>query len=116
MVEGESVKIKEGMVFNVTATGKSYINLVDDALLGVLRVTTSTSSRRDHVSARKRIPYSAGDANNEYSRNIQIADLNALNAALAVIKWKKLRGFYLDADAAGRKAEGLRRKKQFCRS
>jgi hypothetical protein len=74
------------------------INLVDDALLGVLRVTTSTSSKRDHVSARKRIPYSDGDANNEYSRNIQIADLNALNAALAVIKWKKLRGFYLDLE------------------
>jgi hypothetical protein len=33
---------------------------------------------------------------NEYSQNIQIADINALNAALAVIKWKKLRGFYTD--------------------
>ncbi len=32
----------------------------------------------------------------EYSRNIQIADLNALNAALAVIKWKKFCGFYRD--------------------
>jgi hypothetical protein len=74
------------------------INLVDDALLGVLRVTTSTPEQRDHVSARKRIPYSDGDANNEYSRNIQIADLNALNAALAVIKWKKLCGFYLDLE------------------
>jgi hypothetical protein len=25
-----------------------------------------------------------------------VADLNALNAALAVVKWKKLCGFYLD--------------------
>ncbi|MGB7493085.1 MAG: hypothetical protein WBW05_01660, partial [Candidatus Acidiferrum sp.] len=32
----------------------------------------------------------------DYNRNIQIADLNALNAALAVIKWKKLFGFYRD--------------------
>ena len=31
-----------------------------------------------------------------YSTNIQIAELNALNAALAVIKWKKYIGFYLD--------------------
>ena len=31
-----------------------------------------------------------------YSSNIQIAELNALNAALAVIKWKKHLGFYLD--------------------
>lgn len=35
---------------------------------------------------------------NEYDVNIQIADLNALNAALAVIKWKKLMGFYQDLD------------------
>jgi hypothetical protein len=34
----------------------------------------------------------------EYSTNIQIAELNALNAALAVIKWKKLAGFYQDLD------------------
>ncbi len=36
--------------------------------------------------------------NNDYSQNIQIADLNALHAALAVIKWKKLVGFYLDLE------------------
>ena len=33
-----------------------------------------------------------------YSHNIQIAELNALNAALAVIKWKKLAGFYVDLE------------------
>ena len=32
----------------------------------------------------------------EYSRNTQIAELNSLNATLAVIKWKKIMGFYLD--------------------
>lgn len=31
-----------------------------------------------------------------YSSNIQIAELNALNAALAVINWKKSLNFYLD--------------------
>lgn len=36
--------------------------------------------------------------NDDYDYNIQIADLNALNAALTVIKWKKLWGFYLDLD------------------
>ena len=30
------------------------------------------------------------------SLGLSLADLNALNAALAVIKWKKLFGFYLD--------------------
>jgi hypothetical protein len=31
-----------------------------------------------------------------YDRNIQTADLNPLAAALAVIAWKKLMGFYSD--------------------
>jgi hypothetical protein len=31
-----------------------------------------------------------------YDQNIQVADLNALNATMAVIKWKKLSGFYGD--------------------
>ena len=65
---------------------------------GVLRATTSTPAQRDHVAAKQRIAFSDGDGNNEYDKNIQIADLNALNAALAVIKWKKLFGFYLDLD------------------
>ena len=34
----------------------------------------------------------------EYERNVQIVELNALNAALAVIRWKKFRGFYLDLE------------------
>lgn len=32
----------------------------------------------------------------DYKSNIQIAELNALNASLAVIKWKKYMGYYLD--------------------
>jgi hypothetical protein len=67
-----------------------------DSLGGKLRVTTSLPGRRE--SARQNIPLSGGDANDEYDKNIQIADLNALNACLAVIKWKKLRGFYLDEE------------------
>lgn len=74
------------------------VTLVDDSLLGVLRVTSSTPTKRAHVRERNRIPLSDGDGNNEYDRNIQIADLNALNAALAVIKWKKLCGFYHDLE------------------
>ena len=33
-----------------------------------------------------------------YASNIQVADLNAFNALMAVIKWKKLRGFYRDLE------------------
>lgn len=75
------------------------VQLVGEALLGVLRITTSTAKKRDHVKCKNRIPFSDGDGSSDYSRNIQIADLNALNAALAVIKWKKLFGFYQDLES-----------------
>lgn len=71
---------------------------VDGSLLGVLRTTTSTAKLRDHVRNKSRIPFSNGDEKNEYSTNIQIADLNALNAALAVVRWKKLFSFYVDLE------------------
>ncbi len=38
----------------------------------------------------------ADDAEDIYKTNIQIGELNALNASLAVIKFKQLRGFYGD--------------------
>ncbi len=66
------------------------------SLGGILRVTTSVEGRRD--TARKNIPTQKEDAPNEYDKNIQIAELNALNAAFAVVKWKKLFGFYLDQE------------------
>ena len=71
------------------------LNIQDGALDGLVRVTTCTPSFHDHLT--KRIPFGDGEEN-EYSRNIQIADMNALNAALAVIKWKKLCGFYADLE------------------
>lgn len=41
-----------------------------------------------------------GDApDDEYRRSIQIAELNALNAAFAIIRFKQLRGYYLDSGA-----------------
>jgi len=74
------------------------IEITDNALYGILRITTSTVENRDHVKEKNRIPFSGGNGDNEYSRNIQIADLNALNATLAVVKWKKLCGFYGDLE------------------
>ena len=38
----------------------------------------------------------ADETQNEYEWNIQTADMNMLNAALAVIKWKKMFGYYVD--------------------
>jgi len=70
------------------------LDLTDDALGGIVRVTASTAQKRDHFRSRVSFEDTPGD--DDYNRNIQIADLNALNAALAVIKWKKIFGFYRD--------------------
>ena len=72
------------------------LNDNDQSLCGILRITTSTDDKRDHVRENGRISFGDNEGEEEYSKNIQIADLNALNAALAVIKWKKLYGFYQD--------------------
>jgi tRNA A37 threonylcarbamoyladenosine dehydratase len=77
--------------------GMDVLSLEDtQALIAVLRVTTSTPTKRDHV--RRRMSLSDGEDGGEYDRNIQIVELNALNAALAVIKWKNLMGFYQDLE------------------
>ncbi len=70
------------------------LELVDGSLGGILRVTASTSSYR----SQGRISFEGGGERDVYSSNIQVADLNALNACLAVVKWKKLRGFYRDLE------------------
>lgn len=65
-------------------------------LWAICRVTSCTAGKSDHVAAR--IPMAESPIDDAYTQNIQIADLNALNAALAVIKWKKLCGFYEDVE------------------
>ena len=71
------------------------VNIVDDKLIGTLRVTNANSDKNDHLSIRTPLE---DDAVNEYATNIQIADLNSFNACLAVIKWKKTCGFYQDLE------------------
>ena len=94
-----TAKSKKLIVEKLEAFGVPFIDVgmgvrvSDDVLAGTVRVTTSTPDKRDHF--RNRVSFEEL-GNNEYNRNIQVADLNALNAALAVIKWKKLFGFYLD--------------------
>lgn len=71
------------------------INIVDDKLMGAVRVTSATSEKNDHLSTR--IPSEDTD-HNDYATNIQIAELNSLNASFAVLKWKKMSGFYADLE------------------
>ncbi|MBJ7330651.1 MAG: ThiF family adenylyltransferase [Solirubrobacteraceae bacterium] len=93
------------IVESLEAAGVPFVDVgmgiysAHDVLGGQVRVTTSTPEQREHIWESDRIPFaSADDPANAYRDNIQIADLNMLNAALAVIKWKKLCGFYVDLE------------------
>ncbi len=65
-------------------------------LSGMIRTTTSTPENR---LLKRKLSFGGDEAEDDYTRNIQIAELNALNAVLAVIKWKKLVGFYGDLES-----------------
>lgn len=85
---------KYGISFIDAGMGIS-IHQESNSLEGLVRTTTSIKNNREHVMHRVSFE---NQENDDYDQNIQIADLNALNAVLAVIKWKKLFGFYLDLD------------------
>jgi hypothetical protein len=68
----------------------------NEALHGIVRATTSTEAHRDLAREKGGIALAGEGGNNEYDKNIQIADLNMMNAAMAVIRWKKLLAFYAD--------------------
>jgi len=69
------------------------LQIYKNLLIGTLRVTTSTNNKSDHLEERFG---TVKDQDNIYATNIQVSELNCLNAVLAVIKWKKLVGFYQD--------------------
>jgi len=91
---------KKFIVHKLEELGVTFIDVgmglyaKQERLGGILRVVTSTPDNRE--TARARMSFASGDENNEYDKNIQIADLNALNAVLAVMRWKKMREFYFD--------------------
>ena len=85
-------KLEEfGIPFIDTGMG---LYVTNETIGGILRVTVSDKDSR--AIARARLSFAEEDGDNEYDKNIQIADLNALNAILAVIRWKKMRSFYFD--------------------
>jgi hypothetical protein len=94
---------KRLVVEKLEAIGAAFVDvgmgleLDEGSLGGILRVTASTPAKRDHVR-QGRISFAGGGKDDLYSSNIQVADLNALNAVLAVVKWKKIRSFYRDLE------------------
>jgi hypothetical protein len=94
---------KRCIVETLTANGIPFIDtgvgLSKNAggVNGQLRVTTSTPGRSDHVENHGLISYFIGE-DAEYDTNLQVDELNALAANLAIIRYKKLLGFYADVE------------------
>lgn len=62
---------------------------------GMARVTYFAPERATEMMGQG-LAELADSPDDEYRNNIQIGELNALNASLAVIKFKQLRGFYVE--------------------
>lgn len=70
------------------------INTDSTSLIGTCRVTLATPEKSDHCA--KHMPMMDDEGEDLYRKNIQVADMNCLNAALAVLKWKQHCNFYQD--------------------
>lgn len=67
---------------------------VANSLRGTVRATSGSPGRYEHVERRISVRDITGD---EYDLNMQTADLNMLNAVMAVLRWKKFCGYYIDS-------------------
>jgi hypothetical protein len=61
-------------------------------LIGSCRATLVTPHMNEHVNTC--VPLADGDDDALYRQNIQVADMNAMNAQMAVMLWKQYCGFY----------------------
>jgi hypothetical protein len=75
-------------------TGLS-VRAVSGAITGLVRATASSRLVGD-IRSRQRLSFRAPNRDDAYRQSIQVAELNALNAIMAVMRWKKLFGFYAD--------------------
>lgn len=72
------------------------LTLVGDSIRGTIRKTLITPK---NISSLNKIAIDSAADNDVYAQNIQISELNALNAALGIIAWKKMNEVYLYDDA-----------------
>ncbi|WP_145960243.1 DUF6791 domain-containing protein [Rhizobium leguminosarum] len=98
--DGES---RAKIVDLLTALAKPFIDVgmglsrVENSLNGRIRSTLVDDETRGTVLANNILPM-VRDVDDEYQTNIQIVELNALNAALAVIMFKKKYRYYTDSE------------------
>jgi hypothetical protein len=101
-IAADSSSAKASIIGKLIEYGIPFVDVgmglieVDSSIRGLLRATTGTPAYNGHLQRR----ISSGDAGGDdlYSQNIQLAELNGLNASLAVVKWKKYFGFYADEE------------------
>lgn len=89
--------VKRSLVARLVANEAPFVDVgmgvaVEEGGIGGL-LRTSPSTREEPIDDLVPIENAAAD---DYRNNVQIVELNALNAALAVIVWKKHAGFYRD--------------------
>lgn len=75
------------------------LNRAQGPLAGTIR-TTYFSAEDAQAIREKKLVELADEPDDAYRRNVQIAELNAINACLAVLRFKQIRGFYVDTNAA----------------
>ena len=80
--------IDTGIGINRTGTSK---------LRGMVRTTYFSTNSEQVEKNKAQVPLADG-ADDMYKTDIQIGEINALNACLAVIRYKQLRGFYDEAN------------------
>jgi hypothetical protein len=68
-----------------------------NGIAGQIRITTSTPGRSDHIAQDELISYFAGE-DAEYDTNLQVDEINALTANLAIVRYKKFVTFYADIE------------------
>jgi hypothetical protein len=88
------VEFLEGASIPFVDTGLS-VRAVEGSVTGIVRATASTDKVGD-VRSRNRLSFRPLEEDNPYRQNVQLSELNALNAILAVMMWKKHFGFLAD--------------------
>lgn len=103
-MEGGATKL--AIVDALEAMDKPFVNASlgvkkpgnGEHLQAVVEINGSTAGHRQ--SLREKVDFGELEADDPYTENIQVADLNAINAAMAVLWWKKWAGVYVSSKPA----------------
>lgn len=96
---------KRAVVDELERMGKPFVNAsmgvkkpgAGDQLQAIVEINGSTVVDRECF--RRKVDFGELDADDPYMENIQLAELNALNASMAVLWWKKHTGIYVSNKA-----------------